>query len=128
MARFFMESGPLIFPVLILAVVIVVLTLYNLVVLFSRERLAAGQRRRSIDAILFWGSVAAMLGFLQQWLGLNRMVRVVAERGIVNPQMVTYGFSESLLTPVTGMFVLVVAAFSWFFLRIGLWSLERRQR
>lgn len=126
MLRFLQESGPLIFPVLILGVVIVLLTLYNLFSLSVRRPLAAAQRRRSIDAILFWGSVAAMLGFLGQWLGLNRMVRVVAERGIANPQLVTYGLSESLLTPVTGMFVLLVAAFSWFLLRLGLWSRESR--
>ena len=34
----------------------------------------------------------------------------------VNPPMVTYGLSESLLTPVTGMVIFVVAAFLWFFL------------
>ena len=40
---------------------------------------------------------------------------------------VTYGLSESLLTPVAGMSVLLAAAFLWFFLRLGLWMREGSQ-
>lgn len=124
MIRFFMEAGPLIFPVLILALVVVILTLVNLVMLAGRWRL--DRRRRGIDAILFWGGVAAILGFMGQWLGFHRMAAAIVERGVVNPSAVVYGLSESLLTPVAGMFVLVAAAFLWFFLRIGLWMRTRR--
>jgi len=40
--------------------------------------------------------------------------------------MVVYGISESLLTPLAGMVVLVGAALLWSLLRLGLWSVERR--
>jgi len=63
-----------------------------------------------------------VLGFLGQWIGIHRLSRVVAEEGIVNPQLVAYGLSESLLTPIAGMIVLVIAGSIWFLLRIGLWS------
>ncbi len=36
-----------------------------------------------------------------------KLVTAIVERGIVNPQAVVMGLSESLLTPVAGMFVLV---------------------
>jgi len=67
-----------------------------------------------------------VLGFLGQWLGISGVARVVAERGSVNPQAVTYGLSESMLTPVSGMVIFVLAAFCWFLLRLGLWTVERR--
>lgn len=126
MLRFFIEAGPLIFPVFLLALVILMLALWNGVALFLKRTPAPGLRSQGIDSILFWGGIAAVLGFLGQWIGIGTMARVVAERGIVSPQAVVYGISESLLTPISGMIVLVMAAFLWFFLRIGLWVKEGR--
>ncbi len=126
MTRFLMEAGPLIWPILLLVPVIGLLVLWNVVCLLLRRESVLARRRQSIDGVLFWGGFAAMLGFLGQWIGINRMTQVVAERGIVSPQAVAYGISESLLTPIAGMAVLVAAAFVWFLLRLGLWSAERR--
>ena len=127
MLRFLMEAGPVIFPLFLLGVVIVILTLYNTVIMLAGVGTPTGaRRRRSIDSVLFWGGVAAVLGFLGQWLGVNKLVHVVVEKGIINPQLVVYGLSESLLTPVTGVFILVGAGCLWFCLRLGLWTLERR--
>ena len=60
MLRFFQEAGPVIFPVLLLAMVVWILTLWNGLTLILR-RDAISRRRTSIDAILFWGAVAAVL-------------------------------------------------------------------
>ncbi len=126
MKRFLMEAGPLIWPVILLVLVILGLTLRNALAL-AMSPTSMARRRNSIDSILFWGSVAALIGFLGQWIGVMKLVTAIVERGIVNPQAVVMGLSESLLTPVAGMFVLVIAAFLWFFLRVGLWSAQRRQ-
>ena len=125
MTRLLMEAGPLIWPVILLVFVIFGLVIKNAVALIGK-RGEPTSRRHSIDAVLFWGSVAAVIGFLGQWLGVMRLITVIFERGVVSPNMVVYGLSESLLTPVAGMFVLVISAFLWFFLRVGLWSVDRR--
>ena len=44
---------------------------------------------------------------------------------MVNPEAVVMGLSESLLTTISGLAIFTVAAFLWFFLRVGLWSAER---
>lgn len=126
MLQFLREAGPVIFPLMMLAAVVLLKTLWNALVLMLRGGAAAARRRHSIDGILFWGSVAAVLGFLGQWIGITKMVVVVAERGVVSPPMVVLGLSEALLTTVTGMMVFTVSAFLWFFLRVGLWNAERR--
>ena len=126
MTRLLMEAGPLIWPVILLMFVIFGLVIKNAVALVGK-RGEPVSRRHSIDAVLFWGSVAAVIGFLGQWLGVMRLITVIVERGVVSPDMVVYGLSESLLTPVAGMFVLVGSAFLWFFLRLGLWSRERQR-
>lgn len=125
MLQFMREAGPLIFPVILLVLVIAGLGVVNAVALIRRKS-AAPSRRNSIDAILFWGSVAALIGFLGQWLGIMKIITVIVEHGVVSPNMVVLGLSESLLTPVAGMFVFVVSVFLWFFLRVGLWTKERR--
>lgn len=125
MMQLLREAGPLIFPVILLALVIVGLVIRNTVALIGSKS-EATRRRNSIDSVLFWGSVAAVLGFLGQWLGVTKIISAIVERGVVSPQMVVLGLSESLLTPVAGMMVFVVSAFLWFFLRLGLWGAERR--
>ena len=120
------EAGPVVVPVILLALVVVFLALWNALTLMLRGAEKPARRRASIDAILFWGSVAAVLGFLGQWIGILKMTKVIAREGVVSPPMVVLGLSESLLTTVTGMIVLSLAAFLWFILRVGLWRRERR--
>lgn len=126
MLRFFMEAGPFIFPVLLLGLVVLVLTLWNAIGLLTKKDIEGNRRRQGIDSILFWGGVAAVLGFLGQWVGIGKMTRYIAQEGVVSPPAVAYGISESLLTTISGMVVLLVAAFLWFFLRLGLWAKEGR--
>ena len=126
MIRFLTEAGPFILPIILLTLVIGLLVLWNVIFLLVRPNSSTSRRRQSIDSLLFWGGVAAVLGFLGQWMGIHNLTKVIAEQGVVSPPMVAYGISESLLTPVAGMVVLVAAALLWFFLRLGLWSVERR--
>jgi hypothetical protein len=125
MLQFLREAGPVIFPVILLGGVVLLLTLWNALTLTLRGADKPARRRASIDSILFWGGVAAVLGFLGQWIGILKITKAIAQEGVVSPPMVVLGLSESLLTTVTGMMVLTVAAFLWFILRVGLWTRER---
>ena len=117
MLRFIEQSGPFILLQFVLALVILTLTAINVFRLALDGGRRAAAARTSIDAILFWGCLTAVLGFLGQWIGLHRVSKVVIDRGIVGPQMVVLGLGESLNTTVFGMFTLVGAAFLWFGLR-----------
>jgi hypothetical protein len=128
MLQFLSEAGPVIFPVILLGIVVLLLTLWNALTLTLRGVDKPARRRASIDSILFWGGVAAVLGFLGQWIGILKITKVIAHEGVVSPPMVVLGLSESLLTTVTGMMVLATAAILWFILRLGLWTRERRAR
>ena len=125
-----MEAGPLIFPLVLAGMgdrVLLTSVEQPLRLFVSKGNRQSDRRRQSIDSILFWGGYrcrARLSGpvdwYWQVWRGY------VAERGIVNPQVVVYGLSESLLTTVSGMVLLVVAAFSVVLpTRVGLWRLEK---
>jgi hypothetical protein len=126
MFRFVMEAGVLVFPIVILVLVTGLLALWNIVALFARIG-SIERRRQSIDSVLFWGALAAVLGFLGQWLGIFKIAEAIAVRGAVNPTAVAYGISESLLTPIAGVTVLMMAGLIWSILRLGLWGAERRR-
>lgn len=126
MLQFVQEAGPVILPLMLLSAVILMLTFWNALVLLLRESDKPSRRRHSIDSVLFWGSVAAILGFLGQWIGIVKITKFIASEGVVSPSAVVMGLSESLLTTVSGMMIFTVSAFFWFFLRIGLWTAQRR--
>ena len=119
MVTFMQQSGPFILLQFALALVILILALVNLLRLWLGDRDRAQRLRTSIDAILFWGCLTAVLGFLGQWSGLHRASRAVIQHGVVNPQLILLGLGESLGTTVFGMFTLVAAAFLWFALRLA---------
>jgi hypothetical protein len=96
------------------------LTLINAVRLVWHRDAGAERLRTSIDAILFWGSLTAILGFLGQWSGLHKAANAIYDYGVINPKYVVLGIGESLNTSVFGMFTLVGAAFFWFGLRLAM--------
>jgi biopolymer transport protein ExbB/TolQ len=67
-----------------------------------------------------------VLGMLGQWMGIHKMTKVIHQHGVVSPEAVSVGISESLWTPLTGMAVLVGAAVLWSLLRLRLWSIEHK--
>ena len=117
MLRFIQQSGPFILLQFLLALVILAIALVNAVRLALPSARRSPGLPKSIDAILFWGCLTAIFGFLGQWVGLNRATHAVAVHGAVNPSLVILGVGESLGTTVFGMFTLVVAGFLWFVLR-----------
>ena len=126
MIRFLMEAGPFIWPIILLTGLIGFLVVWNIVFLLLRPTGPIPARRKSIDAVIFWGGVAAVLGMLGQWMGIHKMTKVIYEAGVVSPPAVCFGISESLWTPLAGMAVLLCAAVLWSLLRLRLWSIEQR--
>jgi hypothetical protein len=117
MFRVIASCGIMLWPMLVLAVVVLVLIVVNTVRLARGRPVAHVQS--SINAVLFWGVVTTILGFIGQWMGLYKVVGVVFEvapRLGINPRAVGIGFAESLRTSIFGVAILLVAGVSWFLL------------
>ena len=113
--RYMLEGGFLMWPILILAIVIAFLVLANAVRLFVMRQ-ASERTQSSVHAILFWATVAPVLGWLGQWNGLYKAASIIAHAPVLNPSAVIMGFSESLVSTIAGVTVFVVAAPCWFVL------------
>ena len=118
----FFRMGIYAFPLCLLALLVV-----GLIVTRAVQALGAGGARRpaaqDLNPILFWGAVAAVLGFLGQYHGMYNGLRAIAAADALSPYIIAQGLAESFLTTIFGLTTLVVAALAWF----GLGALQRRR-
>jgi hypothetical protein len=126
MIRAYIAGGPYMHLLALLALVVLVLSIRRTIDLFARrerdpERLALG-----VDAILFWGCIAAVLGFLGQFTGMYLSLRVIRRAGLIDPALVAEGIAVSLVTTVFGLIILIVSALLWFALRCRLSRIASR--
>jgi len=71
----------------------------------------------TIFSILFWGFVAAVLGFLGQCSGLYNGLTAISRASEINPRIVQQGLAESFTTTLWGGTLLLVSGVAWFLLR-----------
>ena len=128
MLRFAEQAGPYFLLQVALALVVLILAAVNTVRLARGGRAPSSGLGTSIDAILFWGALIAVLGFFGQWSGLYRGATALGEYGVARPGLIILGIGESLSTSGFGLFVLIGAALLWFFLRVGLHLRQRSSR
>jgi biopolymer transport protein ExbB/TolQ len=110
----------------LLAAVVLVLSVKKAIDLFARSGLERERLSRGLDAILFWGSISAVLGFLGQFSGHYKALMIIRSAEIVNPRLVAEGIAVSLITTVFGLGILAISALVWFGLRCRLNSLTSR--
>jgi biopolymer transport protein ExbB/TolQ len=86
-------------------------------------RLAGGDRSRiaeagrGLQAILFWGAMAAVLGLLGTVVGIITMTQMIQLADTVEPRLVWAGVGVVLITLLFGLLVFLLSAVSWFVLR-----------
>lgn len=121
--RFVSMAGPFLWPQVLLLIVILVLSLVNVLRLLGVGGGDAARLARSVNAILFWGAVTAVIGFMGTWSGLLKAFQVLSEYGLGKPQSVYMGLSEAHITTAVGLGILLLAGFLWFGFRVWI---ERR--
>jgi hypothetical protein len=99
---------------LMLAVAIAILVIKKIFDLFIRKGLDAVQLEKGLHAILFWGILSAVMGFLGQAHGLYNAFSAIAGAREIDPNIVAMGFAESLTTTITGLYILMFSAILWF--------------
>ena len=127
MPDFLLQCGPFAWPLLFLSIVNCVLVVVSGLRLARQPRSLpdAGLESR-INAILFWGGVAALLGFMGQHSGIYNAVHAIVAATEISPRVVLIGFAESFTTTLFGMTVLILSAVAWFALHSYYELLVRR--
>ena len=124
MVQFFLEGGPFMWVLLIIAIVIVVLAMTNGLQLYSDKEKNKGKLENGINSILFWGGFSLVLGFFAHFLGIYNAMLAIRSAGDISPAIVAAGYAMSTITILSGLFILMVASIIWFVLKSKLAQLD----
>jgi hypothetical protein len=116
---FLMQGGVIMYPLFLVAAVVVG---YG-VRATQRLRDFAGnpdpRLESAIDAVLFWGFFAIVLGLLGTLLGIAQAAQAIQLAGGVDPALAWGGIRVSLPPTIFALLLFAVAALAWFALRSG---------
>jgi hypothetical protein len=122
MFEFLQGCGVFVWPLLLLAALLVIQTLRVV------QRLGTGRADRPaaglINTVLFWGAVAAVLGVLGQCTGIYHAMQAIRSAKEVSPTVMAAGFAQSFTTTLFGFALLLVAGLAWLLLRTWYGRLE----
>lgn len=111
--KFFMFMGPWKWPLLLLAFIIFFLIVKKTIDLLIRRN----GNTNYLNAILFWGGIAALLGIIGQlnaiWVSMNKIMLA----SDVSPIILHTGFLSTFSSAYFGFSVLLIAAICWWGLK-----------
>ncbi len=116
MFNLFREGGVMMWPLLILAVAVVVLSVRGWMRV-SRVEGPDPVVETGVDAVVFWGAWSVILGFLGTIVGIYFAAGAISVAPAISPQIIWGGIRVALITLVFGLLIFAVAAVAWFILR-----------
>lgn len=113
MLSFFKQTGVWGFPLLVITVANVVLVIRSAVRMTGATPETAPRIVNGINAVLFWGAFAAVLGFLGQFTGIYNALGAIINATEIAPRLVMLGLRESFTSTLWGLNLLVWSAVAW---------------
>jgi len=105
-------------PLLILSFVIVILSIKKIVALFLKKRLSRSKLEGGLNAIIFWGAISALLGFVFHYLGLFQALQGIADAPRnPSPSIVARGYAVSISKIIWGLLNFIFSVIIWYILR-----------
>ncbi len=118
MPEWFQEGGVIMWPILVATLLAVALALLS----WWRLRRAPGGHdpvlETRIDAVLFWGGWAAVVGVLGTLVGIAQAAGAIVAVGNAPAGLVWGGIRVALVSTVAGLLVFALALLAWFGLRV----------
>ncbi len=110
-------GGPLMWPLILMALIILVLTIKKFYELFLKTENPLYELEYGINAILFWGVISAVFGILAQWTGIYNALSEIIKADDVSFGIMVRGYQVSFITSLFGLQICIVAGVFWFLLR-----------
>ncbi len=116
MSYFIASMGKWAIPQIIISAVILVLSIKKVIDLYFRKDLAKEDMVKGLHAILFWGGITAVIGFLGQVSGMYNAMLAISSASALSPAVIAAGFGQSLTTTIYGLVTLIISGIIWFVL------------
>lgn len=104
------------FPLLVVSAVVVLLSVWIALRLRRTDR-PDPVLETGIDATLFWGAWAALLGLFGTLYGVYQAAGAIQAAGEVSAALIWGGIQVALITTLFGLAIFAVAALVWLVLR-----------
>ncbi len=106
------------YPLAFTCVVIFALTSYSTVRLFRPSAWADVRSKVFVDAILFWGGFASIVGMLGTLIGIVIAAQAIEAAGGISTTLAWGGIKVALLTSAFGVLILAGSSLVWFALQL----------
>jgi hypothetical protein len=112
-------GGPLFMFALtsMLAIILAITIITNLLMLKKQNR-KLRQQKILILSIIYIGSFAAVWGILGQGLGIYQALYAIQRAGDISPALIVGGIKISMIAPLYGLIILLIASLLWFFSKV----------
>jgi len=117
MFSFFQQGGVFMWPLLLIAIVLIYLSVKKTVDIFFKKNLSRDELKRGINTILFWGCFSMVLGVFAHFYGVYLAMQAIMKANDISPAIVARGYSLSLITMITGLVIFIISALVWIFLK-----------
>ena len=110
-------GGPFMWLLSLIFLVILYLSVRKGQSIFFKKEAVSVKFETGLNAILFWGVLSIVIGFLAHFMGLYQALLAISRATDVSPAVIAQGYAQSLLTILFGMTIFIVSAVFWFLLR-----------
>ena len=117
MLSFFHQGGIFMWPLLIVAIIIIYLSIRKIIDLFVLSSQNREKLKNGINAILFWGSFSVVLGIFAHFVGVYLAMQAIMMASDISPAIVANGYAMSLITILSGLFMFMVSSIIWLILQ-----------
>ena len=117
MIEFFRSGGFVMWPITLCALLVISLAARCAVSLMRAGVEPPSERLARMDAVLFWGVAAAVLGLIGTLAGVAQMAAAIERFGAVQASTLWSGIKVTLTTSIFGFGILLIALLLWMALR-----------
>lgn len=107
---------PFMFPLLIMWIVLIILTL-RFIMQYKSENKAIEKLKKLNSIILFIGSFMFLASLFYQTLGFYQALSAMEEAGDISPALLAGGLKVSFIAPLYACFFFLVSGIIWFVFR-----------
>ena len=112
-------GGPIfMFPLTAMLITILILGIITFLLMFGKNNKPIHTQKNMILAIIYIGGFAAVWGILGQGLGIYQALYAIQMAGDVSPALIMGGIKISMIAPLYGIFILLLASLIWFGLKL----------
>ena len=122
MLTLFMQGGMYMWPLLLFAIIIIIISIKKIIDLFFNPNLSHAKLESGINSILFWGGMSILIGYLGHFHGLYFAMQAISRANDISPAVVAMGYGVSLITVLFGLLILLFSSLIWFVFR---WRLKQ---